>query len=107
MNFTELRESLNYIDYENGLVEESEELFDEDIDFVNIQQNLEKIQSYAKERNNSDAYAVLAAYYRYSANQIAPYGRDGSTFGGKWDNQKQKYIQSDETKKISSNMKNI
>ena len=99
LNFTELRESLSYIDYENGLVEESEELFEEDIDFVCIQQNIEKVQSYAKERNNFDAYAVLAAYYRYLANQIAPYGRDGSTFGGKWDNQKQKYIQSDETKK--------
>ncbi|CAB1207258.1 hypothetical protein [Acinetobacter bouvetii] len=99
LNFKELRESLSYIDYENGSVEESEELFDEDINFVSIQKNLEKIHRYAKERNNFDAYAVLAAYYRYLANQIAPYGRDRSTFGSKWDNNKQKYISSNDAKK--------
>lgn len=44
-----------------------------------------------------DAYAVLASYYRYLANQIAPYGRQGSTFGSTWDNQKQKYIKSQKT----------
>ena len=99
LNFKDLREALSYFDYENGLVEEDEEFFDEEIDFIVIQQNLEKIQSYAKERNNLDAYAVLAAYYRYLANQIAPYGREGSTFGRKWDNEKQKYSQSDETQK--------
>ena len=95
LNFKEFRESLTYIDFENGLVDE--ELFDQDIDFVSIEQNLEKIRVYAKERNNLDAYAVLASYYRYLANQIAPYGRQGSTFGSTWDNQKQKYIKSQKT----------
>lgn len=40
LNFKEFRESLTYIDFENGLVDE--ELFDQDIDFVSIEQNLEK-----------------------------------------------------------------
>lgn len=102
LNFKEFRESLSYIDFENGLVDEDEELFDQDIDFVSIEQNLEKIRDYAKERNNLDAYAVLASYYRYLANQIAPYGRQGSTFGSTWDNEKQKYIKS---QKATENIK--
>ena len=33
------------------------------------------------------------------SNQIAPYGRSGSNFGSRWDNDKQKYIKSKETTK--------
>lgn len=69
-------------------------------------ENFEKILSYAKDRNNADAYALLGAYYCYLANQIAPYGRNGSNFGSRWDNSKQKYIHSEETQKIKRSMNN-
>ena len=68
-------------------------------EFSKIGAIFEKILSYAQDRENADAYALLGAYYRYLANQIAPYGRHGSNFGSRWDNNKQKYINSDETKK--------
>lgn len=102
LNFKELRESLSYSDFENGNFEdEYDDFYDGDENkFDIIGQKLDKIKSYAEERHNLDAYAVLAGYYRYLANQIAPYGRDGSTFGAKWDNDKQKYIKSKETSEL-------
>ncbi|WP_180133057.1 MULTISPECIES: hypothetical protein [unclassified Acinetobacter] len=107
INFRDIRNSLSYVDFNNGLVQTFEVLseiddnyFDSDeLDFESIGDNLEKILSYAKDRKNPDAYAVLGGYYRYLANQIAPYGRSGSNFGSYWDNDKQKYISSDQTKK--------
>ena len=107
INFKDIRYSLSHIDFNNGLVQSLEVLsevddsyFDSDeLDFEIIGKNLDKIISYAKDRNNPDAYAVLGGYYRYLANQIAPYGKSGSNFGSYWDNDKQKYIESDQTKK--------
>ena len=43
--------------------------------------------------------AVMAGYYRYLANQIAPYGEQGSNFGAIWSNTQFKYIQNEETRK--------
>ncbi len=99
LNFRELRKSLSYSDFENGYLEDEYDDFyvEDDIDFKEIGGKLESIKGYAEERNNLDAYAVLAGYYHFLANQIAPYGRDGSTFGAKWDNEKQKYIKSKES----------
>ena len=107
INFRDMRNSLSYVDFNNGLVQTFELLheidknyFDSDeLDFETIGEHLEKILSHAKDRKNPDAYAVLGGYYRYLANQIAPYGKSGSNFGSRWDNDKQKYIHSDETKK--------
>ncbi|MCO8053922.1 MULTISPECIES: hypothetical protein [Acinetobacter] len=98
INFRSLREGLSYINFENGPVTDLE-FEDEYIEFSQIEEHFEKILSYAKERNNVDAHALIGSYYRYLANQIAPYGRSGSNFGSQWDNNKQKYIHSDETKK--------
>ena len=98
INFKAIREALSYIDFENGLVMDLE-FEDEYLGFEKIGDNFDKILSYAKDRKNPDAYALLGAYYRYLANQIAPYGSNGSNFGSRWDNSKQKYINSDETKK--------
>lgn len=107
INFRDMRNSLSYVDFNNGLVqtfevlhEVDENYFDSDeLDFETLGKHLEKILSYAKDRKNPDAYAVLGGYYRYLANQIAPYGKSGSNFGSRWDNDKKKYIDSDETKK--------
>lgn len=107
INFKDIRYSLSHIDFNNGLVQSLEVLselddgyFDSDeLDFEIIGKHLDKIISYAKDRNNPDAYAPLGGYYRYLANQIGPYGRSGSNFGSSWDNDKQKYIKSDQTKK--------
>lgn len=100
LNFQTLRENFSYMDFENGQIQDEKDIFmDEfDIGFQDIASYLEKIKVYAKERNNMDAYAVLAKYYRYLANQIAPYGRDGSNFGSYWDNEKQKRIYTEESK---------
>lgn len=98
INFSAIREELSYIDFENGLVTDLE-FEGEYLEFSKIGENFEKILSYAKDRKNANAYALLGTYYRYLANQIAPYGRNGSNFGSRWDNSKQKYINSDETKK--------
>ncbi|MGL4675661.1 MAG: hypothetical protein ACRCXK_12455, partial [Wohlfahrtiimonas sp.] len=70
----------------------------EQLDFLQIERYIEQILSYAKERKNPDAYALLGGYYRYLANQIAPYGSEGSTFGSYWDNHKQKRIYPNEAK---------
>lgn len=96
LNFRNIRKKLSYIDFENGTVSNIE--YDQ-LDFFKIEQNFNEILLYAKERNNPDAYAVLGGYYRYLANSLAPYGREGSTFGSRWDNKKQKYINTDETRK--------
>lgn len=98
INFNAVREEISYIDFENGEVDELE--FEGNyFEFSKIGDNFEKILSYAKDRGNVDAYAVLGGYYRYLANQIAPYGLHGSNFGSRWDNHKQKYIYSNKTKK--------
>lgn len=98
INFNTVREELTYIDYENGRVDDLE-LGGDYLEFSKIGKIFQKILSYAEDRKNVDAYALLGAYYRYLANQIAPYGRNGSNFGSRWDNNKQKYINSDEAKK--------
>ena len=98
INFNTVREELTYVDFENGRVDDLE-LGDDSLEFSKIGKIFEKILSYAEDRKNADAYALLGAYYRYLANQIAPYGRHESNFGSRWDNHKQKYINSDETKK--------
>ena len=98
INFNAVREELSYINFENGKVDDLE-LGGDYFEFSKIGAIFEKILSYAQDRENADAYALLGAYYRYLANQIAPYGRHGSNFGSRWDNNKQKYINSDETKK--------
>ena len=98
INFNAVREELSYINFENGKVDDLE-LGGNYFEFSKIGAIFEKILSYAQDRENADAYALLGAYYRYLANQIAPYGRHGSNFGSRWDNNKQKYINSDETKK--------
>lgn len=100
LNFQEYREALSYMDFENGRIQDEENIFIDasEVDFQDIESNLDKIQVYAEERKNMDAYAVLAKYYRYLANQIAPYGREGSNFGSYWDNEKQKRIYTDESK---------
>jgi hypothetical protein len=98
INFNTVREELTYVDFENGRVDDLE-LGDDSLEFSKIGKIFEKILSYAEDRKNADAYALLGAYYRYLANQIAPYGRNGSNFGSHWDNHKQKYISSDKTKK--------
>lgn len=41
------------------------------IEFSQIEEHFEKILSYAKERNNVDAHALIGSYYRYLANRIA------------------------------------
>lgn len=98
INFNAVREEISYIDFENGEVDELE--FEGNyFEFSKIGDNFEKILSYAKDRGNVDAYAVLGGYYRYLANQIAPYGLHGSNFGSRWDNHKQEYIYSNKTKK--------
>lgn len=101
INFSSVREGLSYVSFENGIVTDLE-FEDEYLEFAKIGENLEKILSYAKDRKNADAYALLGAYHRYLANQIAPYGQHGSNFGSKWDNAKQKYIKSTNTKKNQS-----
>lgn len=100
LNFQEYRETLSYMDFENGRIQDEEDIFIDafEVDFQDIESNLDKIQVYAEERKNMDAYAVLAKYYRYLANQIAPYGRDESNFGSYWDNEKQKRIYTEESK---------
>jgi hypothetical protein len=98
INFNAVREELSYINFENGKVNDLE-LGGDYFEFSKIGAIFEKILSYAKDRENADAYALLGAYYRYLANQIAPYGRHGSNFGSDWDNHKQKYTNSDKTKK--------
>jgi hypothetical protein len=98
INFNAVREELSYIDFENGRLDDLE-FGDDYFDFSKIEAIFDKVLSYAEERKNDDAYALLGAYYRYLANQIAPYGRQDSNFGSHWDNHKQKYIDSDETKK--------
>ena len=105
LNFKAIRVELSYIDFENGLVKthlrffEDDDFESEDLDFEIIAKHLDKIISYGKDRNNLHTYGVLGGYYRYLANQIAPYGKSGSNFGSRWDNEKQKYIKSDQTKK--------
>lgn len=102
-----MRESLSHVCFDDGLLDTFEfsyELDDgyfegDDFEFNTIGEHLETILSYAKDRKNLDAYALVAGYYRYLANQIAPYGRNGSNFGSRWDNDKQKYIKSEETTK--------
>lgn len=98
INFNTVREELTYVDFENGRVDDLE-LGDDSLEFSKIGKIFEKILSYAEDRKNTDAYALLGAYYRYLANQIAPYGKNGSNFGSDWDNHKQKYTNSDKTKK--------
>lgn len=98
INFNTVREELTYVDFENGRVDDLE-LGDDSLEFSKIGKIFEKILSYAEDRKNADAYALLGAYYRYLANQIAPYGKNGSNFGSDWDNHKQKYTNSDKTKK--------
>lgn len=116
INFKSAREKLSYMDFENGalidsgawndLDEEDDGLYEEwddidplQLDFLQIEKYIEQILYYAKERKNPDAYALLGGYYRYLANQIAPYGREGSTFGSYWSNDKQKRIYPNEAKR--------
>lgn len=100
INLRSIREELSYIDFEDGLIESDEDYCSyEDVDFAEIKHNLAQIQSYAEERNNPDACAVMAGYFRYLANQIAPYGKDGSNFGAIWSNTRFKYVQNEESKK--------
>lgn len=112
INLRSIREELSYIDFQNGLISsytdedqgnEFEDDFDfeyeQDVNFAEIGRNLDHIKNYAEERQSSDACAVMAGYYRYLANQIAPYGKQGSNFGAKWSNTKYKYIQTEESKK--------
>lgn len=107
INFRVMRESLSHICFDNGLLNTFELRYEsdygyfegDDFEFNTIGEHLETILSYAKDRKNLDAYALVAGYYRYLANQIAPYGRNGSNFGSRWDNDKQKYIKSEETTK--------
>ncbi|OTG70788.1 hypothetical protein B9T38_10720 [Acinetobacter sp. ANC 4218] len=106
INFKVVRESLSHVCFDNGRLDTCELSYEldygyfegEDFEFTTIGEHFETILSYAKDRKNLDAYALIAGYYRYLANQIAPYGRNGSNFGSRWDNTKQKYIQSEETK---------
>lgn len=107
INFRVMRESLSHVYFDNGLLNTFELRYEsdygyfegDDFEFNIIGEHLESILSYAKDRKNLDAYALVAGYYRYLANQIAPYGRNGSNFGSCWDNDKQKYIKSEETTK--------
>lgn len=107
INFRVMRESLSHVYFDNGLLNTFELRYEsdygyfegDDFEFNIIEEHLESILSYAKDRKNLDAYALVAGYYRYLANQIAPYGRNGSNFGSCWDNDKQKYIKSEETTK--------
>lgn len=107
INFRVMRESLSYVCFDDGLLNTFELGYesdygyfeDEEFEFNTIGEHFETILSYAKDRKNLDAYALVAGYYRYLANQIAPYGRSGSNFGSRWDNDKQKYIKSKETTK--------
>lgn len=105
INLRSIRKELSYIDFENGLIlndDDDYSYLDDDYSYFNfeeIKHNLAQIQSYAEERNNPDACAVMAGYYRYLANQIAPYGKNDSNFGAIWSNTQFKYIQNEETKK--------
>ena len=101
INLRSIREELSCIDFEDGLIQSDDEddFSNEDVDFAEIKRNLDQIKSYAEERNNPDACAVMAGYYRYLANQIAPYGEQGSNFGAIWSNTQFKYIQNEETRK--------
>ncbi|NTY98260.1 hypothetical protein FCH30_13720, partial [Acinetobacter radioresistens] len=107
INFRVMRESLSHVCFDDGLLNTFELGYesdygyfeDEEFEFNTIGEHFEAILSYAKDRKNLDAYALVAGYYRYLANQIAPYGRSGSNFGSRWDNDKQKYIKSKETTK--------
>lgn len=107
INFRVMRESLSHVCFDDGLLNTFELGYesdygyfeDEEFEFNIIGEHFEAILSYAKDRKNLDAYALVAGYYRYLANQIAPYGRSGSNFGSRWDNDKQKYIKSKETTK--------
>jgi len=94
INLLSIREELSYMDFADGLIQS-----DEDVDFEEIKCNLDQIKSYAEDRHNPDACAVMAGYYRYLANQIAPYGKQGSNFGAIWSNTQFKYIQNEETRK--------
>lgn len=106
IDFKAMREGLSHVCFDNGLLDTFELSYEsdygyfegEDFEFTTIGEHFETILSYAKDRKNLDAYALIAGYYRYLANQIAPYGRNGSNFGSRWDNTKQKYIDSEETK---------
>lgn len=86
INFRDLREELSDIDFEDGFSY-----------FSKIGNHLEEILYCAENLNTVDAYALLAWYYRYMANHIAPYGPEGSNFGSTWDNNAQCYIDSVES----------
>nr|WP_042861385.1 hypothetical protein [Acinetobacter radioresistens]EKU3442198.1 hypothetical protein [Acinetobacter baumannii] len=94
INLPSIREELSYMDFADGLIQS-----DEDVDFEEIKCNLDQIKSYAEDRHNPDACAVMAGYYRYLANQIAPNGKQWSNFGAIWSNTQFKYIQNEETRK--------
>lgn len=94
INLRSIREELSFMDFADGLIQS-----DENVDFEEIKCNLDQIKSYAEDRHNPDACAVMAGYYRYLANQIAPHGKQGSNFGAIWSNTKFKYVQNEESKK--------
>lgn len=98
MNLKSVREELSYLSFDNGSVGVLEydtegEFFSFDI----IEKNLDELKKFA-EQGNMDAIAIFSKYYLYLANQIAPYGRDGSNFGAVWDNQKMKYMQTEQSR---------
>lgn len=100
INLRSIREELSYIDFADGLIQSDEDDYSyDDVDFEKIRSNLEQIKSHAEDRHNPDACAVMAGYYRYLANQIAPYGKQGSNFGAIWSNTKFKYVQNEESKR--------
>ncbi|GAA5019624.1 hypothetical protein GCM10023206_33910 [Acinetobacter puyangensis] len=110
MNLKSVREALSNFDFENGLLDDDIESFTEYGDeyliecnngeyfsFTVIQQNLEGLNKFAA-LGNKDAIAIIAKYYLYLANQIAPYGGEGSNFGAVWDNQKMRYTNTTQAK---------
>ena len=60
INFNAVREELSYIDFENGRLDDLE-FGDDYFDFSKIEAIFDKVLSYAEERKNDDAYALLVS----------------------------------------------
>ncbi|KAA8731116.1 hypothetical protein F4V57_13600 [Acinetobacter qingfengensis] len=110
MNLKSVRKALGYLEFENGSLDgfELDILGYDELDFIEcedgqfynfqiIEDHLDELQLFV-EKGNKDAIGIIAKYYLYLANQIAPYGREGSNFGAVWDNEKMKYTNKTQAK---------
>jgi hypothetical protein len=99
MNLKSLRITLNDVNFEDGLLSSWDDPSSDFIDYDNseyvnfrmIEHHLPDLQKFIA-KGNKDAIAIMAKYYLYLANQIGPYGLEGSNFGAVWNNEKMRYV---------------